>query len=146
MDIDEVVSALRTERDELRVRLHLLKAEARDEFEELEADGAEPVDYPAEVERLDGTRIAILGYMIPFDFGATEVTEFMLVRDLAACCFGGAARPDEWISVTMAEGGAEYVPYEPVVVIGTLEVGAFEDWTYSVGCYDMSATSVQQQL
>ncbi|NIP14879.1 MAG: hypothetical protein GWM88_09175 [Pseudomonadales bacterium] len=36
MDIDEVVSALRTERDELRVRLHLLKAEARDEFEELE--------------------------------------------------------------------------------------------------------------
>ena len=36
MDIDEVVSALRTERDELRVRLHLLKADARDEFEELE--------------------------------------------------------------------------------------------------------------
>ena len=36
MDIDEVVGALRTERDELRVRLHLAKAEIRDEFEDLE--------------------------------------------------------------------------------------------------------------
>jgi len=36
IDIDEVVGALRTERDELRVRLHLAKAEIRDEFEELE--------------------------------------------------------------------------------------------------------------
>lgn len=34
--LDEIVAALRTERDELRVRLHLLKAEAKDEWEEVE--------------------------------------------------------------------------------------------------------------
>jgi len=36
MDIEDLVGALRTQRDELRVRLHLMKAEVRDEFEALE--------------------------------------------------------------------------------------------------------------
>ena len=34
--IDQLLDELAKERDELRVQLHLLKAEARDEFEELE--------------------------------------------------------------------------------------------------------------
>jgi chaperonin cofactor prefoldin len=36
MDIDDLIGALRTQRDDLRVRLHLLKAELRDEFNDLE--------------------------------------------------------------------------------------------------------------
>ena len=36
MGIEELVDVLRTERDELRVRLHLMKAEIREEFEGLE--------------------------------------------------------------------------------------------------------------
>jgi chromosome segregation ATPase len=36
MDTEKLIEALRTERDELRVRLHLMKAEVRDEYEELE--------------------------------------------------------------------------------------------------------------
>ncbi len=108
--------------------------------------GEQTVAFPESVVEVDGKRVAVLGYMIPFDFGATEVTEFMLVRDLAGCCFGGAAQPDEWISVTMVEGGAEYVPYTPVIVIGTLTVGGFEDWTYSTGCYALDGESVRTQL
>ncbi len=33
---DEILARLKTERDELRVQLHLLKAEAREEWEEME--------------------------------------------------------------------------------------------------------------
>lgn len=36
MEIDDLVGVLRTQRDDLRVRLHLAKAEVRDEFEDLE--------------------------------------------------------------------------------------------------------------
>jgi hypothetical protein len=36
MDIDDLIGSLRTERDELRVRLHLMKSELRDEFNDLE--------------------------------------------------------------------------------------------------------------
>lgn len=34
--LDEMLEALKTERDELRVQLHLLKADARDEWETVE--------------------------------------------------------------------------------------------------------------
>ena len=34
--MDEMVAKLKTERDELRVKLHLLKADAKDEWEEVE--------------------------------------------------------------------------------------------------------------
>ena len=34
--VDEVLAKLKTERDELRVQLHLLKAEAREEWDEME--------------------------------------------------------------------------------------------------------------
>ena len=34
--LDDLVAALKTERDELRVQLHLLKAEAKEEWEEME--------------------------------------------------------------------------------------------------------------
>lgn len=36
MDFDDIVEKLKTERDELRVRAHLMKAEIHDEFEALE--------------------------------------------------------------------------------------------------------------
>jgi len=36
MDLQRLVDELKEQRDELRVRLHLAKAEARDEFEKLE--------------------------------------------------------------------------------------------------------------
>jgi SMC interacting uncharacterized protein involved in chromosome segregation len=35
-ELDRLLDQLRSERDELRVRLHLAKAEAKDEFEKLE--------------------------------------------------------------------------------------------------------------
>jgi seryl-tRNA synthetase len=36
MDFDDVVDKLKTERDELRLRAHLMKAEIHDEFQDLE--------------------------------------------------------------------------------------------------------------
>ena len=36
MDFDDIVEKLKTERDELKVRAHLMKAEIHDEFEALE--------------------------------------------------------------------------------------------------------------
>ena len=36
MDFDDVVDKLKTERDELRLRAHLMKAEIHDEFKDLE--------------------------------------------------------------------------------------------------------------
>lgn len=82
-----------------------------------------PYNYPQEVQSLDGTEVKIVGYMIPLEWSDKKVTEFMLVRDLASCCFGGIPRPDEWAFVSLPEGqGVEYFVYVPVLVTGTLKL------------------------
>ncbi len=91
-------------------------------------------EFPANVEALDGEYVSIIGYMIALEYDEDPededktVTRFMLVRDLASCCFGGMPRPDEWLDVTLATP-CEYWIYRPVRATGTISVGLdrFED-------------------
>jgi len=100
---------------------------------------------PERIQQHHEQKISIVGYMIPIEWKKKTVPEFMLVRDLMGCCFGGAPQPDEWISVRMAEGGADYYPYIPVVVTGTLRVEAIEDEAgYAAGCFHITGDSVEK--
>lgn len=112
-------------------------------------DQYEPDEYnmPERVQQLDGQEVAIVGYQIPLEWEGTKVPEFMLVGDLLGCCFGGAPMPDQWIDVTMKSEGAEYFPYIPVVVTGTLRIEGIEDEAgYAAGCYHIDAESVKKEL
>lgn len=102
---------------------------------------------PDHVQALDGETVAIVGYQIPLEWEGTTVPEFMLVGDLLGCCFGGAPRPDEWINVKMKGKGAEYFPYIPVIVTGTLRIEGIEDDAgYAAGCYHIDAESCEKEL
>ena len=86
-------------------------------------DPPPPYSYPEGVQALDGQEVKLVGYMIPLTWKEGEVTELMLVRDLASCCFGGIPRPDEWAFVSFPEGeSTEYFAYEPVLVSGTFSL------------------------
>ena len=110
-------------------------------FPEEFAEG-EGFEFPDEIQALDGKEITISGYMIPGRIRANRVRDFMLVRDLAGCCFGGAPNPDEWVDVVMVEGAdAEYLRYLPITVRGTLTlIGEQDQEGYAVGVYRMKAT------
>jgi len=100
---------------------------------------------PERIQKHHEQKVSIVGYMIPIEWKKKVVPEFMLVRDLMGCCFGGAPQPDEWISVRMEEGGADYYPYIPVVVTGTLRVEAIEDEAgYAAGCFHLTGDSVEK--
>ncbi|MFT7678080.1 MAG: hypothetical protein ACI8QC_002066 [Planctomycetota bacterium] len=103
--------------------------------------------FPDQIQRLDKQEVALKGYMIPVNWDDKLVTEFMLVRDLLACCFGGAPQPDEWVSVTMPEGeGAEYFTFLPVIVHGTFHISALEDEAgYAAGCFRMDGETVVKE-
>jgi len=113
--------------------------------EEYAEDG---VELPKNIAALSGQEVAIQGYMIP---GKIErggnVRDFMLVRDLLACCFGGIPKPDEWIDVVMAEDAdAEYIRYMPLVVTGTLTVGEDMDMdAFNPAVFKMVATEVRRR-
>lgn len=104
-------------------------------------------EFPAEIRALDGKDVALGGYMIPVEWNDAEVLEFMLVRDLLACCFGGAPQPDEWVQVRMEKGkGAHYFPFVPVIVHGRLKISGMADAAgYAVGCYGMAGTKVERE-
>lgn len=104
--------------------------------------------FPEAIRALDQKEAAIVGYMIPLEYKpkTDEIKVFMLVRDLMACCFGGAPRPDEWVYVEMeGDRSSKLYPYLPIVVRGKLTVGRLEDeFGLSSGVYSMSAKSVEE--
>jgi len=108
--------------------------------------------FPEPIQALDGKDAAIVGYILPLEFkpkSADEVRVFMLVRDLMACCFGGAPRPDEWVYVEMeGDRATKMYPYLPVIVRGTFKVGRVDDgedgFGLTSGVYSMKGREVQE--
>jgi len=79
---------------------------------------------PESIRRLDGTLVAVKGYMFPIDVDRDSVLSFLLVRFPFGCCYGRPPQMNEWIFVKMAPGRrAEFVSHVPVPVLGKLSVG-----------------------
>lgn len=113
-----------------------------------ESEEAETFEFPERVRDQAGEDKAVIGYMLAIEMkprSSDQVLEFMLVKDLAACCFGGSPRPDEWVNVKMKGGGStQYHLYRPVVVRGDFEVGRVEDELgYAYGVFQMEADAVE---
>ncbi|MFT5732647.1 MAG: hypothetical protein ACJA2W_001660 [Planctomycetota bacterium] len=133
----------------LSVRFRHLSLDALDDLEfEAVMDSlmAGEIHFPKPVADLDAQRVEITGYMIPVEWQRRKVTEFMLVRDLLACCFGGAPQPDEWIHVSMDAGkGSPYFPFVPVSVQGTLSIEGIDDGAgYAAGCFRLRGTQARE--
>ncbi|QDV07221.1 hypothetical protein Poly30_27400 [Planctomycetes bacterium Poly30] len=149
LDPDEGGAPERLDDGRLSVRFRHLSLDALDdfEFEEVMDSLMEgEVRFPQEVAAFDEKPVEITGYMIPVEWQRREVTEFMLVRDLLACCFGGAPQPDEWIHVSMEEGkGSPYFPFVPVSVEGTLHIEGIDDGSgYAAGCFHLNGTAARE--
>ena len=77
---------------------------------------------PAHVKALDGRRVIVTGYMMPLKMEKGLVTEFLLVRDQQACCYGVTPQINEFIVAKMASGGVKAVMDAPVEFYGKLAV------------------------
>jgi hypothetical protein len=105
------------------------------------------LDWPERVRALDGQKVALTGYMIALLWKDTTVPHFMLVRDLMACCFGGAPKPDEWTDVKMDGEGAGYWSYVPVITRGIFRLAGIADEAgYAAGAYSIEGHDVRREL
>lgn len=91
-----------------------------------EADTMEQIGTFNVVDALNGKRIRVPGYVVPFDFSATaEHKEFLLVPYFGACLHTPPPPPNQIIFVK-ADPAAEILDiYEPVWLEGTLSTGEF---------------------
>ena len=73
-------------------------------------------------ESLDGKRVHIGGYVVPLDFDATRVKEFLLVPFVGACIHVPPPPANQIIYVKVEQGFDVQGTFDPVWVTGTLKV------------------------
>jgi hypothetical protein len=114
-----------------------------------EASGGRPLTksddvIPPEVKAHHGKRVVIKGFIMPLRLKKGLVTEFLLYRDQAACCFGKAAKMNHYMRVTVEKGfppGSTFTHK----VYGTLAVGEIYVQGYLTGIYQMTAEKVVEE-
>lgn len=98
------------------------------------ATGEEQI--PTAIKALNGRNAAITGYMVPVKMDKGLVTEFLLMRNTLACCFGGVPNMNEWVVVKLQKPIAVTMD-TPVTFTGRLKVGAIVENGYVTGLYQL---------
>jgi hypothetical protein len=100
---------------------------------------------PADIKALNGKKVAVLGYMLCFEFQFKGASHFALLRSQAGCCFGTAPLLNEWVDVRMNGLTSLYMD-TPVVVMGTLRVKEIREYGNLMGLYSMKGDRVEKAV
>ncbi|HWF19422.1 MAG TPA: DUF3299 domain-containing protein, partial [Verrucomicrobiae bacterium] len=92
---------------------------------------------PDRVKALDQKKVSIRGFMLPLKVSNGVVTEFLIMKDQSMCCYGTVPKITEWVSVKTPEHGVKSIMDQPVIIEGTLHVGAMRENGYLIGIYQM---------
>jgi hypothetical protein len=83
---------------------------------------------PPKIQALDGRRVALEGFMLPYNENRGLMRQFMLVGDYDNCSFGDPPTGlNDWVDVTLRGGRTSQFYERGVVVTGTLSVGEVFD-------------------
>ncbi|MEY2879796.1 MAG: hypothetical protein RLZZ15_2176 [Verrucomicrobiota bacterium] len=93
---------------------------------------------PAEVKSWNGKKAVVVGFMVPVKMEKGLVTEFLLMRNTMACCYGSVPNMNEWVIVKMKKGGVQPLMDVPVSFYGDLKVGAMFENGYMTGLYELA--------
>ncbi len=74
------------------------------------------------VDKLQGQKIRIRGWIHPSVFTQTGITQFVLVRDNQECCFGPGAALHDCILIEMESGKSTSFTTRPIAVEGVFKI------------------------
>ena len=94
------------------------------------------------VENLDGKRVHIGGYVVPLDFDATTIKEFLLVPFVGACIHVPAPPSNQIIYVKTEKGFDVRGSFDAVYVTGMLKVESTATGLADAG-YSIEAEKVE---
>jgi uncharacterized protein len=99
---------------------------------------------PQVVAALDGKRVRIGGYVVPLDFEATTVKEFLLVPFVGACIHVPPPPANQIIYVKSKDGFEVGGQFDPVWVTGTMKTETAFTGLADAG-YTIDAESVEHR-
>ena len=133
----------------VQLDFHLLSNFKYDTYEVLnDVDGGRPFTrsddvIPPRIKSYDGKPVAIKGFIMPLRLRKGLVTEFLLFKDQAACCFGERAKMNHYVRVKVKGNGfSPGATGETYIAFGRLKVGEILVQGYLTGIYEMEATKV----
>jgi hypothetical protein len=94
------------------------------------------------VESLDGKRVHIGGYVVPLDFDATTIKEFLLVPFVGACIHVPPPPANQIVYVKSEKGFQVQGMFDPVYVTGTLKVSMTSTGLADAG-YSLEADEIE---
>lgn len=97
---------------------------------------------PKVVAELNGKRVRIGGYVVPLDFEATSIKEFLLVPFVGACIHVPPPPANQIVYVKSAKGFEIGGQFDPVWVTGTLKTETAFTGLADAG-YSIDADSVE---
>jgi hypothetical protein len=77
---------------------------------------------PPVVKELDGKRVRMGGYVVPLDFDATTIKEFLLVPFVGACIHVPPPPANQIVYVKAEKGVTIKETFDPVYVTGTMRI------------------------
>lgn len=99
---------------------------------------------PSVVAALDGQRVRIGGYVVPLDFEATTVKEFLLVPFVGACIHVPPPPANQIVYVKAEKGFEVASTFDPVWVTGTIKTETAFTGLADAG-YSIDAESVEHR-
>jgi len=98
---------------------------------------------PDSVKALDGKAVSITGFMLPVRIRDRKTTDFLLLKNQLACCFGKKPALNECVPVCMTGDGVEITKDRLLTVTGTLHVGEIRENSVLIGIYLMDGDKVE---
>jgi len=98
---------------------------------------------PESVKALNEKTVSIAGFMLPVTVRDGKTSDFLLLKNQSACCYGITPAMNEFVTVRMAGRGVKPVMDRPVVVTGTLHVGEIRQQRILVGIYRLDGDKVE---
>ncbi len=93
----------------------------------------EKMELSADVMKWNNRRVRITGYINPTQ-QASGITNFLLVKDRSACCFGRRPQINHYIDVTLVKSKTNY-SQDPITIVGTLKIEDRWDGDWQMGLY-----------
>jgi hypothetical protein len=94
---------------------------------------------PPTVKALNDKQVTVRGFILPLNVRHGLMTQFLILKSQALCCYGIAPKMNEWVTVKMTGKGVKAVMDRPVNVSGTLHVGEIREGGALVAIYRMEA-------
>jgi len=97
---------------------------------------------PEDIQKLDGRKVGIQGFLLPVKMDDGLAVEFLLMRDRSFCCYGTPPKINQWITVHLRGRGVKPVMDQVITVFGTLHVGEIRENGFLAGLYELDAEKV----